>query len=67
MTEMTTRTDAFEDVIASWDEQMTCQLIDGCPNTATWLAVHHCTPNTGADRIVVCDWHMKRWLRGKRG
>jgi hypothetical protein len=45
---------------------MTCESVYDCPNTAAWLAVHHCIPSTGADRIVVCDWHVKRWLRETR-
>jgi len=42
------------------------QVLYDCPNTATWLAVNHCTPRTEPDRIVVCDWHMKRWLQEVR-
>jgi hypothetical protein len=56
----TTTDTAFDGIVAAWDEPLICESLYGCPNTATWLAVHHCT-----DRNVVSDWHMKRWLREK--
>jgi hypothetical protein len=59
---MTTTTDtAFDVIAAAWDEPLICENNYGCPYSATWLAVHHCT-----DRVVVCDWHMKRCLRETR-
>ena len=62
-----TDTATFEDIISAWDEPLICQSIYDCPNTATWLVVHHCEPSTGTGkRVVCCDWHVKRWLRRAR-
>jgi hypothetical protein len=59
MTEMTTRTDAFEDVIAGLEEAIACQSVHGCSRQATWLAITH-KPCGGPKRL--CAEHVLRWM-----
>jgi hypothetical protein len=37
----TTTADAFEAVIAGWDEAIACQSVHGCSRQATWPAIPH--------------------------
>jgi hypothetical protein len=56
---MTTRTEAFEDVIAGWDEAIACQSVHGCSRQATCLAIPH-KPCGGAKPL--CAEHVLRWM-----
>jgi hypothetical protein len=55
----TTRTDAFEAVIAGWAKAIACQSVPGCSRQATWLAVTH-KPCDGPKSI--CAEHVLRWM-----
>jgi hypothetical protein len=64
MTEMTTRTDAFQDVMAGWGEAIACQSVHGCSRQAKWVAVAH-KPCGGPQSI--CAEHVLRWMGGGDG
>jgi hypothetical protein len=56
-----TKNDAFDEVIAAWDEPLCCQTEQStrpCRNAARWLAIGH-----GCDRKLLCTLHKRRWIQ----
>jgi hypothetical protein len=56
-----TKNDAFDEVVAAWDEPLCCQTEQSarpCRNAARWLALGPCHHGT-----VVCTFHKNRYVR----
>jgi hypothetical protein len=57
-----TTLEAFDEIVAAWDEQLCCQTKlspKPCRNPATWLAIHH-GPH---GEVPVCSFHKTWWQR----